>query len=179
MGRLRTFIIFLIRLAVIWAVDALSLLLMASWLEGFTLEAMEGYTPFQIAISAALLLGVLNFVIRPVVLLLVLPLGAIAIFLIGFVLNALFLMLISSILPGFSVTNFWWALLGGLVFSLINTVLTNLMTIDDEDSYYQNLVVRLAARDPFPASTQTGQGLLMLEIDGLSFHHMEKALAEG
>ena len=179
MGRLRIFIIFLIRLAIIWAVDALSLLLMAEWLAGFTLEAVEGYTPFQVAISAALLLGVLNFIIRPVVLQLVLPLGAIAIFLIGFVLNALFLMLISGLIPGFSVENFWWALLGGLVFSLINTVLTNLMTIDDDDSYYQNLVERLAARDPFPHSTESGQGLLMLEIDGLSYHHIQKALKDG
>jgi uncharacterized membrane protein YvlD (DUF360 family) len=179
MGRLRSFIIFLIRLAIIWAVDALSLMLMATWLDGFTLEPVEGFTPFQIAVSAALLLGVLNFVIRPVVLLLVVPLGAIAIFLIGFVLNALFLLLISGLLPGFSVDNFWWALLGGLVFSLINTILTNLMTIDDDDSYYANLVLRLAAREPFPPDTQSGQGLLMLEVDGLSYHHMDKALDEG
>src|SRR4030067_1011199 len=107
MGRLRTFILFLIRLAIIWAVDAISLMIMASWLSGFTLETVEGYTPFQIAISAALLLGVLNFIIRPVVLLLVLPLGAIAIFLIGFVLNAFFLLLISNLIPGFTVASFW------------------------------------------------------------------------
>jgi uncharacterized membrane protein YvlD (DUF360 family) len=178
MGRLRTFVIFLIRLAIIWAVDAISLMLMASWLSGFTLEAVEGYTPSGRYLGGAAA-RVLNFIIRPVVLQLVLSLGVIAIFLIGFVLNALFLMLISNLIPGFTVENFWWALLGGLVFSLINTVLTNLMTIDDEDSYYENMVERLAARDPFPHATDSGQGLLMLEIDGLSYHHIQKALEDG
>ena len=50
--------------------------------------------------------------------------------------------------------------------------------MDDEDSFYSGVVERLAKRDTFQGASEPGRGLVMLEIDGLSFHHMKKALAE-
>jgi hypothetical protein len=52
-------------------------------------------------------------------------------------------------------------------------------TVDDNDSFYQGLVERLAARSPFKVEGDSGRGLVMLEIDGLSYWHLQKALADG
>ena len=51
--------------------------------------------------------------------------------------------------------------------------------MDDEDSFYQGVVERLAARQTFKDKDLSTRGLVMMEIDGLSYHHIQKALAEG
>jgi hypothetical protein len=66
-----------------------------------------------------------------------------------------------------------------LVFSLINTIITGIISVDDEDSFYQGVVERLAARQSFKDKDLSTRGLVMMEIDGLSYHHIQKALAEG
>ena len=100
-------------------------------------------------------------------------------FLVGIFVHAVTLMITGWLLPVLDVSNWVAAFFGGLVFAAVNAFVTNLLTIDDEDSFYQHWVERLARRQPFPEAEQTGRGLVMLEIDGLSFWHMERAIAEG
>jgi hypothetical protein len=53
------------------------------------------------------------------------------------------------------------------------------ISVDDEDSFYQGVVERLAARQTYKDKDLSTRGLVMMEIDGLSYHHIQKALKDG
>jgi putative membrane protein len=72
------------------------------------------------AIVAAIVLGVINTFIKPVVLILTLPLSIVTLGLFALVINALFVMLAAQIVPGFTVVGFWAALFFSIVLTLIN-----------------------------------------------------------
>jgi hypothetical protein len=124
-------------------------------------------------------LGAINFLIRPLILLLAVPFGMIFVFLIGLFVNAIALMLTANLLPAFHIDNWGWAFLGSLIFSAINTILINFLTLDDQDSFYQRIIERLAKRHMFVDAESEERGLVMLEIDGLSYYHMQKAIKDG
>lgn len=67
--------------------------------------------------------GLINAIIRPILILLTLPLNILTLGLFTLVINALLIMLAAAIVPGFTVQGFWWALLFGLVLAVINYVL--------------------------------------------------------
>ncbi|GIK73122.1 MAG: membrane protein [Chloroflexota bacterium] len=166
------------RFIVVWLVDMLSLLL-AAWLApGITLVTTEEASAVIVAISAALLLAVVNLLIRPAILLIARPLGWVALFVIGFFVNAIALWITAWLLPNFDVT---WigALVGGLVFAFFNAVLTGILELDEEGSFYQNRIERRAREQPFDSAAEPGRGLMMVEIDGLSYWHIKKALDDG
>lgn len=83
--------------------------------------AVTGLTPLLLA---ALVLGLINAVVRPVLLVLTLPLTLLTLGLFIFVLNAFCLWLTSRIVPGFDVQTFGAALLGALVVSVVSWVVT-------------------------------------------------------
>jgi uncharacterized membrane protein YvlD (DUF360 family) len=179
MDALREAARFVYRLIILWIVDVISLLVTAAILPGFALESVEGRSMLVVAVAAAFLLGLVNLLIRPVILLLALPLGLIAVSLVGFVVNTIALRITAGLLPGFVIDNWWVAFAGGLILALINTIITNFLTIDDEGSFYEALVERLAKRHAFDVEQEPGRGVVMMEIDGLSYHHLEKALEKG
>jgi putative membrane protein len=75
-------------------------------------------------LMASLLLGVLNALLRPVLLLLSLPLLILTLGLFMLIINAIMLSLVGWLMrPGFSVEGFWPALFGGIVISIVSTVL--------------------------------------------------------
>ena len=165
----------LVRLLILWVIDAAALFLTAAIVPGVT---FSGAGPVIIATSAALLLAIVNLFLRPIILLLALPLGFFVTFTVGFIVNALALLIVARILPDFEIRGLLAAFMGGVVFSFVNTIITGVITVDDEDSFYEGVVERLAARQPFKYEG-TSRGLVMLEIDGLSYHHIQKALADG
>ena len=174
----KSVVLALVRFAVLWVVDALSIL-GAAWLLPGIAIAPVGETPAAlVAVSAALLLAIVNLLIRPVILLLARPLGWIAMFVIGFLVNAIALWITGWLLPGFDV-SFLGGLLGGIVFAVFNTILTGILELDEEGSFYQGRIERRAKEQPFDSAGEPGRGLMMLEIDGLSYWHIKKALDDG
>jgi len=169
----------LIRFLVVWFVDTISLLITAWVISGISINPVEGFSVFVTATAAALLLGIVNLLIRPLILLLATPLGWIVIFLIGFIINAITLMITSALLPGFEVNGLWAAFIGGLFLSLVNTILSTLLNIDSDESFYANLVKRQAARQGETPEGEDTRGVVMLEIDGLSYWHIQKAVEDG
>ncbi len=79
---------------------------------------------FFSAFFAAAILGVLNAFFRPVLLLLTLPINILSLGLFTFVINALLLMMASGVMSGFQIRDFWSAVLGSLLISLISWILT-------------------------------------------------------
>jgi uncharacterized membrane protein YvlD (DUF360 family) len=131
-----------------------------------------------VIVAAAGLLAVVNFLIRPIVLLIAMPLGWVALLVVGFLVNALALWITGWLLPGFHVT-FGSGLLGGIVIAFFNAILTGILEIDEEGSWYQNRIQRWARQAPFDSAGEPGRGLMMVEIDGLSYWHIRKALDDG
>ncbi len=170
----------LIRFLALWLIDAISLALTAWILPGISITSVEGTPRWVVAAAAAFLLGVVNLLIRPFILLLAVPLGFFAMFALGFLVNAVMILLTARILaPGFQVDGLLSAIIAGIVMSAINVIITNVIEADEEGSFYQGLIERLARGKPFDAASHPGHGLVMMEIDGLSYHHIKKAIADG
>ncbi len=176
---IRTITHALVAFAVLWVVDAVSLAITAWLLPGMSFDSGEGMPAWLIPISAALLLALVNLLIRPLILMLARPLGWIFVFVVGFFVNAIALGITAWLLPGFELGGLVPAIIGGLVFSAVNTILTGLLDVNEQGSYYQNTVERRAAKQPFTGSAEPGIGLVMMEIDGLSYHHVKKAIEDG
>ncbi|HXV19408.1 MAG TPA: phage holin family protein [Desulfuromonadales bacterium] len=96
-----------------WLVSGLAIIITAYLLPGVRVAG------FFAALVTALILGLINAFIRPVLILLTLPLNILTLGLFTLVINALLIMLAAAIVPGFSVQGFWWALLFGLVLAVI------------------------------------------------------------
>ncbi|MGD9237641.1 MAG: phage holin family protein, partial [Desulfobacterales bacterium] len=80
---------------------------------------------FFSAVFAAAVLGVLNAVLRPLALLLTLPINILSLGLFTFIINAFMLKIASGIIPGFGVYGFWTAIFGSLLISLISWLLNS------------------------------------------------------
>ncbi|PLX83631.1 MAG: phage holin family protein [Desulfuromonas sp.] len=85
----------------------------------YLLEGIE-VAGFSSAFFAAAILGVLNALLRPVLLVLTLPINILSLGLFTFVINALMLMMVSGVIGGFEVRGFWSAVFGSLVVSLVS-----------------------------------------------------------
>ena len=103
-----------------WAINTLAVLVAALVLRGIA------YTTWQDLLLASLLLGVLNAFVRPLLMLVALPLLIVTLGLFMLVINALLLLLVGQIVHGFEVTSFWWAVLGSIIISLVSMVLNTL-----------------------------------------------------
>lgn len=77
---------------------------------------------FSGAIIAAVVLGALNLFIRPILLVLTLPITVVTLGLFSLVINALLVLLAAVVVPGFFVSGFWTAFLFALVLSVVNWV---------------------------------------------------------
>lgn len=81
---------------------------------------------FGTAILVALVLAIFNITIKPLMVLLTLPFTLVTFGLFLFVINALVIMAAASLIDGFEVLNFWWALLFSLVLSVVNSLMMRL-----------------------------------------------------
>lgn len=108
-------------LLLVWILNAVALLVVAYILPGIVVAS------FWSAMWAALVLGLINMLVKPLFVLLTLPITIVTVGLFLFVINALMFWLAGSILKGFQVTGFWWAVGGALLYSLISGFLTNLI----------------------------------------------------
>ncbi len=99
-----------------WLINAGALMFVEWWVDGIHLSG------FGAALLAAALIGVLNVVLKPILLLLTLPLNILTLGLFTFVINALILLLVSSSNPQawFYVSGFKAAFLGALLLSLVS-----------------------------------------------------------
>ena len=105
------------KLIVRWLLLAAALLLVAHLYPGVTVAS------FGSAMVAALVLGLLNTLVRPLLVLLTLPVTVLTLGLFLFVINALMFWSAASLLAGLSVTGFGAALIGSLIYSLCGMVI--------------------------------------------------------
>jgi len=81
---------------------------------------------FLTAIVVAIVLGIVNMLIKPILIILTLPLNILTLGLFTFIINGLLILLVSAFVPGFTVQNIWWAIIFSLVLSVVNWFLNAL-----------------------------------------------------
>lgn len=108
-------------LILVWILNAVALLIVAYILPGINVAS------FGAALIAALVLGLLNTLVKPVLVLLTLPITVVSLGLFLLVINALVFWLAGSILRDFHVDGFGWAVLGALVYSVVSTLLIRVL----------------------------------------------------
>ncbi len=101
-----------------WLLSSLALLAIARLLPGIELQG------FYAALITILLLGLVNIFIRPVLVLLTLPINIVTLGLFTLVINGLLFWFIGSVVDGFSVNGFGAAFLGALLMSMFNWLIT-------------------------------------------------------
>ncbi|MCX7202628.1 MAG: phage holin family protein [Burkholderiales bacterium] len=104
-----------------WAINAGVLLLMP-----YILPAVQ-VRDFGAALIAALVLGLLNAIMRPILVVLTLPVTMLTLGLFILVINGLMFWLASRLLDGFQVASFGWAIVAALLFSLISWVVSTVV----------------------------------------------------
>ena len=109
------------RLLLTWLVNALALLALPYLFKSIQVD------DFVTALLAALVLGLVNALIRPVLVLLTLPVTLLTLGLFIFVINGLLFWFVGSFVPGFHVAGFWAGVFGAIVYSIISWVLSALI----------------------------------------------------
>lgn len=100
-----------------WLLTALALVITANLVPGFRVQS------FVAALLAAVILGLVNAVIKPILVVLTLPITFVTLGLFLFVINALTIWLAGYLTPGFDVLGFLPALVGSIVLTIVATVL--------------------------------------------------------
>jgi putative membrane protein len=113
------------KLILTWLLAACALLMVAYLYPGVEVRS------FPSALIAAAVIGLFNMLLRPVLVVLTLPVTVVTLGLFLFVINALLFWAAASVLDGFYVAGFWAALLGSVIYSLlmlaVNTALRSLL----------------------------------------------------
>ncbi len=107
-----------------WLVTAFALAVSAWIVKGIEIEGALSL------FFAAMVVGILNAFVRPIVLILTLPLNILTMGLFTFVINAIMIMMASKVVRGFTISDFWSALVGAIFLSIIS-FLINLFVSDD------------------------------------------------
>lgn len=107
-----------------WLVNAGALWLIAYVIEGIEIQGVLA------ALVASAVLGIINAVLRPIFILLTLPINLLTLGLFTFILNGFMLYLAGTLVRGFAVHGFWAAVFGALILSIISALTTAFLSDD-------------------------------------------------
>jgi putative membrane protein len=112
------------RLLLVWLVNTVSLIAVAYLMPSISVAN------FWSALVAALILGLVNAVIRPILVILTLPATILTLGLFIFIINGLLFWFVGSFVEGFVVAGFWAGFFGAIVYSLVSWLLSALVLQD-------------------------------------------------
>jgi putative membrane protein len=104
-----------------WLLAAVSLIITAKLVPGFVI------TSFVAALIASVILGLVNAIVRPILVVLTLPITIVSLGLFLFIVNAITIWLAGYLTPGFDVNGFIPALIGSIVLTIVSSVLNRLV----------------------------------------------------
>jgi putative membrane protein len=113
------------RLILTWLINAAALLAVPYLMHSVSFSSIGS------ALVAALVLGLVNTLIRPILIVLTLPVTVVSLGLFIFVLNGFMFWLVAQMVGGFHVTSFWAAIGGALLYSVISWALSTLLLKTD------------------------------------------------
>lgn len=104
-----------------WLINALALIGIAYYLPGI------GVSGFYAALVTALIMGLLNAIIKPIIIFFTLPINILTLGLFTLVINTFLFWLAGTMVKGFVVTGFWPAFYGALIMALVNWLLSSIL----------------------------------------------------
>ena len=99
-----------------WTLSAVAVLIAAYILPGVSVAS------FWSALIVAVVLALLNALLKPILVVLTIPITVVTLGLFLLVINALIILLTDSLIDGFSVSNFWWALIFSFLLSILGAL---------------------------------------------------------
>ena len=161
-----------VRLLIMWIVNAIGLWVGAAFVPGVTLES------FGWALVAAAILGGLNALLWPALIRFALPLTAWTLGLGALFLNGLVVWLSAEIIGhGFDVDRVWQGVLLAIWLSIVAIVITTVLSVDDDAVVYRSVVKRQMRKTG--AIESDVPGVIFLEIDGLGHEVLTRAMRDG
>lgn len=157
--------------AFVVVLQLITFLVLDRLLVGFAISSVESALALALAVVAG------NIFVRPLILLLTLPLTIVSLGLWSLVLNAGVIFAATALVPGGMADGFATALVLATAFALVNTLATALSLIQDEDTFYYYFANRVTARSE--EHELVGSGLLVIEIDGLAEPILREAIGSG
>ena len=114
-----------------WAITALSL-----WVASHIFKGLK-FRDARALVIAALLLGLANAIVRPILVVLTLPLTLVTFGLFLLVINALMILLVAGLVRGFVVSGFWTALFASIFVSILSLLIGSVVSIGDRGAEIQ------------------------------------------
>jgi uncharacterized membrane protein YvlD (DUF360 family) len=161
-----------LRILVVLLLDTVALFLLAEVIPGFEIETWAG------ALGMAAVLGVLNALVWPVLARFTLPLSVLTLGLSALVLNGALVVLAALISPGVHIDGWVDGTLVVVGMTVVTALISSLLAIDDDESWYRN-VVRRQARRRGDAVRSDVPGIVFIEIDGLAHDVLRRAMRTG
>jgi uncharacterized membrane protein YvlD (DUF360 family) len=161
-----------LRVMAVWLITAATLVLLGVLLSGVEVRS------FGSALIAAALIGLFNALVWPLVVRLALPFTVLTLGLGVLVLNGAVILAVAAISQGLIVSGLLSAIIVVVGLTLVNTLVTSLLGIDDDDFYFRNVIKRQARRGGGAVETDV-PGVLFLEVDGLAHAVVSRAIRDG
>lgn len=161
-----------LRALVVLLADAVSLLILSALLPGFELDRPGA------AIATAVVIGALNALVWPALARFTLPLNVLTLGLAALVLNGVLVAFAIDLVPGAEIKDFWTGVVVALGIALLTTLLASLLAVDEDESWYRNVVRRQAKRRGDRIESDV-PGVIFLEIDGLAHEVLRRAMRDG
>jgi uncharacterized membrane protein YvlD (DUF360 family) len=166
-GRRRVFV----RVIVVWVLTGIALQILGALLPAVEVDG------WRAALAAAALIGIFNALLWPLFVRFALPVTVLTLGFAGLAVNGFLVWAVSELVNGFTVKSLWWGIALTIGLTVINTTITALLAIDDDDFYYRNIVRRQAKRRG--AQPSDIPALVFLEIDGLAHEVLRRAIRDG
>ena len=159
-----------------WFFNSISIYACSKWINGITLTPEGDMPVYILVLELGLILTLLNALLRPILLHLLLPLNGMTVGFFSLIINGFFIFLLSRFSESFIVSGLWVGVLATFVFAILNIILQILIPIDDDVMFYS--VISQKARAKKTGHTDK-KGIVMLEIDGLSYPRLLHAVEKG
>jgi uncharacterized membrane protein YvlD (DUF360 family) len=160
------------RAAVSVVIAALALILTIAIMPGITLTR-----PVSI-VAAIIVIGILNALVRPIILGLVAPVSIVLVGIVTILFQVGMIWILGPLVPGIQVDSFLTAFIGSFVFAAFHMVFSAIVSLDPERSYYGTLVRQLVARQSDVIRTEA-PGVVIIQIDGLSHPVLRNQIRAG
>ena len=159
-----------------WFFNSICIYACSKWINGITLTPSGNMPVYILVMELGLILTLLNALIRPLLLHLMLPLNGMTIGALSLVINGFSIFLLSRFSKSLEVSSIWVGILATFVFAILNIILQVLLPIDDDVIYYNSISQNIQSKRQ---TRSKDKGIVMLEIDGLSYPRLLHAVEKG
>ncbi len=166
----KVYIGYLLRTVIIWFGEVLGFILISYLSVGLTINS------WQTAVVVVTIIGILNLLFWPILSRIFLPFLVYTVGIGSLLLNGLMIWFVSNFVAGITIEG-WALILTPIGMALITTILSTIITIDDDASYYR-MVFQRNRRGKNNHNTSK-PGVIFLEIDGLAYNILKEALDNG